>query len=56
MTIFQRILRLLTPIDQSRKEVQSERAERTEKAIERYDAMLNTSVKERGGRPHSLGR
>jgi hypothetical protein len=56
MTIFQKLLRLLTPADQTRKEAKSERAERTEKAIERYDAMLNASVKERRGRPHSLGR
>jgi hypothetical protein len=56
MTIFQKLLRLLTPADQTRKEANSERAERTEKVIERYDAMLNANVKERRGRPHTLGR
>jgi hypothetical protein len=56
MTIFQKILRLLTPGDQTRKEAKSERAERTEKVIERYDAMLNASAKDRRGRPHSLGQ
>ena len=56
MTIFQKLLRLLVPADQTRKEANSERAERTEKVIERYDAMLNASVKERRGRPNTLGR
>ena len=56
MTIFQKLLRLLTPADQTRKEANSERAERTEKVIERYDAMLNASVNQRRDRPHSLGR
>ena len=56
MTIFQKILRFLTQADQTRKEAKSEGAERTEKAIERYDAMLNASTNQRRGRPHSLGR
>jgi hypothetical protein len=47
---------LLTPADPKRTEAKAERAERTEKAIERYDALLNASVKERRGRPHSQGR
>ena len=56
MKIFQKILRLLAPADKTRKEAKLERAQRTEKAIERYDAMLNASVKDRRGRPHSLGQ
>ncbi len=56
MTIVQKILRLFTPADPKRTEAKAEHSERTEKAVERYDAMLNASVKERRGRPHSLGR
>ena len=56
MTILQKILRLLTPADLKRKEAKAERAERTAKTIERYDAMLNATVKERQGRPHTLAR
>jgi hypothetical protein len=56
MTIFQKILSLLTPADRSRKEAKPERAEQTKKAIERYDAMLNTTVSDRRGRPHTMGR
>ena len=56
MTIFQKLLRLLTPANQTRKEANSERAERTEKVIERYDAMLNASVNQRRARPRSMGR
>jgi hypothetical protein len=56
MTIFQKILRLLTQAGQTRKKANFERAERTEKVIERYDAMLNASVNQRRGWPHSLER
>jgi hypothetical protein len=57
MTILQKILRLLTPLtDQKRAEVKADRAERTEKTIERYGAQLNTTAADRRGRPHTLGR
>ena len=53
MTIFQKILRLLTPADPKRTEAKAERAERTEKAIERYDALLNAQ-RQRAPRPPTL--
>ena len=55
MTILTKLLRLLTGPDQTRRDVKADRARRTEKAIERYDEMLNASATQRQGRAHTIG-
>jgi len=55
MTIFQKLLSLLARPDQTRRDVKADRAKQTEKAIERYDALLNASATQRQGRAHTTG-
>jgi cytidylate kinase len=54
MTIFTRLLRLLTRTSQSPRDVELQLAERTQKTIKRYDEMLNANAKQREGRPHTV--
>jgi hypothetical protein len=56
MTFLQKIFRLFTPVDPKRTAAKAERAERTAKAIERYDALLNATANQRRDRPHLQGR
>ena len=56
MTILQKILRLFSLADARRTDAKAERAQRTEKTIERYGALLNSTAADRRGRPHTLGR
>jgi DNA-binding protein H-NS len=55
MTIFTKLLRFLTQAVQTRRDVQTERAARTEKVIERYDEILNANATQRQRLTHPPG-
>ena len=55
MTIFTRLLRLLTRTGQARRDADLQRAKRTEKTIRQYDEMLNANATQRQGRAHTIG-